>query len=144
MAMISNRLAFQHRAAAAGLTEPLLRTIIAKFYESVRRDGVLGPIFDEAIGDSWNAHIEKICSFWLTATRLGAGYKGGDFIPAHMSLLTITPELLPRWLSLFRATAREECSPQAADTLIDIAERMADMIKHALARRDKGDAQARI
>jgi hypothetical protein len=58
---------FQHRATAVGLTEALVRRVIDAFYERVRRDAVLGPVFAEAIGDDWAPHIEKINQFWLTA-----------------------------------------------------------------------------
>jgi hemoglobin len=76
--------AFQHRSGAAGLTEPLVRKVIFSFYDKVRHDPVLGPVFADAIGDSWDAHIERIMQFWLTATRLGRGYDGRNFMPAHL------------------------------------------------------------
>jgi hypothetical protein len=33
------------------------------FYEKIRRDSVLGPIFEEAIGQDWGPHIERIVQF---------------------------------------------------------------------------------
>jgi len=59
---------FEYRGTAAGLNEPLIRKVILSFYEKVRRDPLLGPIFEEAIGDKWDPHIERIILFWLTAT----------------------------------------------------------------------------
>ena len=95
---------FEYRGAAAGLTEPLIRTVILSFYAKVRRDPVLGPIFAEAIGEDWAPHIERIVLFWLTATGLQRGYEGGNFMPAHLQHASIRAELLPRWLELFRQT----------------------------------------
>src|SRR5436309_5471968 len=105
---------FQYRAVEAGLTEPLVREVILSFYEKVRVDEVLGPVFAEAIGTDWSAHTERIILFWLTATRLGRGYDSTGFLPAHLRNPFIRSDQLPRWLQLFRETARELCSPQAA------------------------------
>ena len=128
--------AYTHRARAAGLTEPLVCQVVDAFYAKVRRDPLLGPVFDGIIKDDWPAHIERICAFWLTATRIGSGYDGRRFMPAHLGHGAIRAEQLPRWLLLFRETAHEVCPPAAADVLVDIAERMADSIRIGLARRD--------
>ena len=130
---------FEPRAAAAGLTEPLLRKVIDAFYEKVRRDAALGPVFNEAIGAHWDAHIERIVLFWLTATQLGSGYQGRNFMPVHLHNRAIRSDLLPRWLELFRETAAEQCSPQAASVLVDIAERMAESLQISLDKRDRGE-----
>lgn len=127
---------FKYRAADAGLTEPLVRNVIVSFYDKVRGDALLGPIFADAIGDDWDAHIERIVLFWLTATRLGRGYDGRNFMPAHLRNRSIRAEQLPRWLELFRATTGEQCSADAASVLVDIAERMAETLEIGLARRD--------
>jgi len=129
---------FEYRAAAAGLTESLVRKVVLAFYEKARRDPVLGPVFAEAIGDNWDPHIERIILFWLTATRLGRGYQGRNFMPAHLRNRSIRANQLPRWLELFRATAAEHCTLQAASALVDIAERMAETLEIGLARRDSG------
>lgn len=122
--------------AAGGLNEELLRRVIDEFYARVRRDEELGPVFESIVGDRWGPHIEKIMSFWTTATRVGVGYKGRDFTPAHIKHATIRAEQLPRWLELFRATCRDLCEPEAADALIRIAEQMADNLRISLSRRD--------
>lgn len=127
---------FEYRAAAAGLSEPLVRKVILSFYEKVRRDAVLGPVFAEAIGNDWDSHLERIILFWLTATRLGRGYDGRNFMPAHLRNRSIRADQLSRWLELFRDTAAEQCSLEAASVLVDIAERMAETLEIGLARRD--------
>jgi hemoglobin len=127
--------AFRQRAAEAGLTEPLVREVIASFYEQVRQDPVLGPVFYGVLGDDWTAHLNRINLFWLTVTRLGQGYQAKNFMPAHVRHPSIHAEQLPRWLALFRQTARSTCPPEAADVLIDIAERMAESMKIGLERR---------
>jgi hemoglobin len=126
---------FEYRGVAAGLSEPLIRTVILSFYGKVRRDPMLGPIFEQAIGDDWDPHIERIMQFWLSATGIARGYEGRNFMPAHLRHATIRADQLPRWLELFRQTAAEHGSPDAASALIDIAERMAQTLEVGLARQ---------
>ncbi|MGH9549499.1 MAG: group III truncated hemoglobin [Terriglobales bacterium] len=126
---------FQYRAAESGITEQLIRDVVFKFYEKIRRDAVLGPIFAEAIGQDWDSHLERIILFWLTATRLQRGYNGRNFMPAHLRHRSIRADHIPRWLELFRDTATERCSPEGASALIDIAERMAETLELGLAKQ---------
>ena len=127
---------FEYRAATAGLTEPLVREVVLSFYEKVRRDAVLGPVFAEAIGGDCDLKIERIIRFCLTAKKLGRGYEGRNFMPAHLRNRSIRADQLSRWLELFRNTTAEHCSSEAASVLVDIAERMADTLEIGLARRD--------
>jgi hemoglobin len=44
---------------------------------SVRRDPLLGPVFDRAIGaDSWPAHRDKMYGFWSSVMLTTGRYKG--------------------------------------------------------------------
>jgi len=133
---MNTALPFQNRAKESGLTDQLVRDVVIRFYDEIRRDGVLGSIFEDAIGSHWDEHIERIVQFWLTATRLGRGYDGKNFMPAHLKHRSIHAEYLPRWLELFRETVVEQCSPEGASVLIDIAERMAETLEIGLTRRD--------
>src|SRR5690606_7974627 len=129
---------YQHRAGEAGVTEAVVRRVIVAFYGKVRRDAILGPVFEAIVKDDWPAHIERVCSFWLYVTRLDRSYQARNFMPAHARHPTIQASLLPQWLRLFRETAAAECDVTAAEALIDVAERMADTPRIGLARRDGG------
>ncbi|HLH92196.1 MAG TPA: group III truncated hemoglobin [Xanthobacteraceae bacterium] len=128
--------AFQSRALEAGLTAPLLRDVVQRFYAKVREDEILGPIFEAAIGADWDAHMERINRFWLTATRLERSYEGGTFMRAHLKHRSIRAEHIPRWLRLFEETLAERCSPPQAAALLDIAVRMAENVRIGLGRRE--------
>lgn len=134
---MNTALPFQNRAKESDLTAQLVQHVVIRFYDQIRRDAVLGPIFEDAIGEHWDEHIERIVQFWLTATRLGRGYDGKNFKPRHLIRRSIRAEHLPRWLALFRETATEQCSPEGAYALIDIAERMSETLEIGLARRDR-------
>lgn len=119
------------------LDEALLARVIDEFYRRVRADAQLGPVFNTIIGDRWGPHIEKIMSFWMTATRLGSGYRGRDFMPAHLGHARIRAEQLPQWLKLFRETCQDLCAPEEAAELVRIAEQMAENMAISLRRRDE-------
>jgi len=133
---------YKQRPSRADITEPLLRELIFAFYEKVKKDPILGPVFMNIIGENWDSHIDTICLFWTTVTHVGTGYKARNFMPAHIQHPSIRSTQLPRWLELFGETAREKCSPDAAAVLIEIAERMADNIACSLNRRDEREGVA--
>ena len=118
-----------------GLSAALIHEVVVAFYAKVREDPLLGPVFCEILGENWSAHIEKVAAFWRYTTRIDRTYHARDFMPAHLKHPRIEATLLPRWLMLFRQTARDTCTKEAADHLIDIAERMAVSIEMSLAQR---------
>jgi len=132
---MNTALPFQYRAKESGLTVELVRRVVVLFYDKVRRDAVLGPIFETALGSDWDAHIDRIIQFWVTATRLGRGYSGRNFMPAHLKHRSIEADQIPRWLVLFRETATEQCCLKSATVLIDIAQRMAETLELGLNKR---------
>jgi len=132
--------AYEHKATNAGITEAEIRRLIPAFYARVRRDPMLGPVFDGIIDDRWPAHIETVISFWLYVIRLDRSYNARNFIPAHIKHATIRADLIPQWLALFRETAHDLCPADSATVLVDIAQRMASSLEISLNKRD-GDAQ---
>ena len=45
------------------LDEAALERLIPAFYARVRDDALLGPVFNQAIGD-WPHHLDKLVAFW--------------------------------------------------------------------------------
>jgi hemoglobin len=123
------------RSHIPGLTEPLLRAVIQTFYTRLKQDDLLGPVFTQAIGDDWTKHIQRITLFWLRVAGIRRGYRGGDFIPAHLRHLDIRADQLPRWLKLFSETCRELCPPTVAAFLIEVAEKMAENLEISFDKR---------
>lgn len=134
--MVAMASRYEHKADVVGITKPIIRHVIAAFYEKVKRDATLGPVFADIVGDDWDAHVEKVCSFWFYVTRLDLGYTARNFTPAHTRHRSIHLSLLPQWLRLFRETAGESLTKEMADVLVDIAERMAVSIEMSLVKRD--------
>jgi hemoglobin len=108
--------------AETGLDEGVLRTLVHAFYDKVRRDAVLGPIFEARIKD-WGPHLERMVAFWSSVALMTGRYHGRP-VPAHTPL-PIEGAHFDRWLALFRETAREVCTPAGGAHVIERAERIA-------------------
>ena len=108
--------------AKTGLDEHTLHDLVHGFYEKVRIDPVLGPIFAERITD-WGPHLERMVAFWSSVALMTGRYHGRP-VPAHTPLPIDTAHF-ERWLAMFRETAHEVCTPQGAAHVIERAERIA-------------------
>lgn len=108
--------------AQTGLDEQVLTRLVHRFYGRIRRDPVLGPIFESRIAD-WDPHLRRMLDFWSSVALLTGRYHGAP-VPAHAALPVAWPEF-QRWLALFRQTAEETCTPAGAAHLMDRAQRIA-------------------
>ena len=62
------------------ISEEDIAGLVPVFYGRVRKDPMLGPIFNGAIED-WPEHIEKLRAFW-SSVMLGSGRYKGQPMPA--------------------------------------------------------------
>jgi len=103
----------------------LISDLVDQFYAHIRLDPMLGPIFNAEIGDEWDAHLDKLKSFWRSVMLQEGSYSGRP-MPVHMKLKGLTPEHFQRWLGLFRQTIGEiGASDAATEALMDRATRIA-------------------
>jgi len=112
-------------AECAGIDEAFIETLVDTFYARVRGDAELGPVFERAIADDWDAHLATMKRFWASVA-LGAGGYSGRPIPAHHKHLPhIQPAHFERWLAVFRATL-DDISPsaEARDFFMERAKRI--------------------
>lgn len=118
-------------AASMGVDEDYISTLVDTFYERVRAHPLLGPVFDEAIGD-WGPHLAKMKDFWASVA-LNAGRYSGKPVPKHKALTSVQPWHFDIWLGLFRATLADTApSPEAAAYFMERAERIAESLKLAM------------
>ena len=108
--------------AETSLDEGILRDLVHSFYDKVRGDAVLGPIFAARVVD-WGPHLERMVAFWSSVALMTGRYHGRP-VPAHTPL-PIDGAHFQRWLELFRETANEVCTPSGALQVIERAERIA-------------------
>jgi hemoglobin len=95
------------------INDAMIHALVHGFYDKVRADAELGPIFDRVIGDGWDTHLAKMCDFWSSVMLTSGRYKGNPMI-AHMRLKMVRPEHFARWLALFGETADERTPPAIA------------------------------
>lgn len=79
---------------------------VRQFYAKVRRDDLLGPMFNDVAAVDWGEHLPKLTAFWCRALFGTTGYAGNPFA-AHRRIHDrepFTPAHFERWLTLFGAT----------------------------------------
>ena len=82
-----------------------IKKLVDTFYGKVRKDELIGPIFDERIQDRWPQHLEKMYTFWQTILLEERTYFGSPF-PPHANL-PIFHNHFKRWMELFTQTIDE-------------------------------------
>lgn len=115
--------------AQTGLNDAMLERLVHGFYDRVREDAMLGPIFEERIKD-WPTHLETMVKFWSSVALMTGRYHGSP-MPKHLPL-PVDIEHFQRWLTLFRKTAREVCPSEGAAWVIGRAERIATSMHMAI------------
>lgn len=107
-----------------------IKSLVDTFYERVRQDDLLGPIFNERIGDHWPRHLDTMYRFWQTVLLGEHTYMGSPF-PKHMTL-PIEGVHFEKWLALFTETVDSLFAGPVADDAKWRAARMAEMFNYKL------------
>jgi hemoglobin len=117
-----------------GLVESDLRPLIERFYDRVRADPDLAPVFAEGVSD-WDDHHARLTDFWSSIMFTSGRYKGNP-VALHMRHADrLSPSLFERWLALWRQTT-EEVLPQAASAAMQAkAGRIAESLQLAIRYR---------
>lgn len=102
----------EERQARAQITPQMIEQLVRGFYDRVRADDLIGPVFNKRISD-WEPHLEKMFAFW-ESVALGTGRYEGAPMRQHINL-PVSKEHFDRWLSLFEQTAQSVCPPDVAE-----------------------------
>ena len=108
-----------------------IKILVDSFYDKVRHDSLLSPIFNEVIQDRWPEHMEKMYTFWQTLLLNERTYKGNPFGP-HAELF-ITKLHFDRWLELFYQTVNANFEGEKAEEAKWRASRIAEVFQHRIA-----------
>ena len=115
------------------LDERMIHDVVHGFYDKIRADDLLGPIFNGVIRDEdWPKHLQKMCDFWSSGFLRTGRYTGRPLQP-HLVIPDLGEEHFRRWLTLFRATVHEICPPPVAKLFMDRAIRIAHSFRLARA-----------
>lgn len=113
------------------LDESMIAAVVDQFYARVRRDPVLGPVFNGAVAD-WDEHLQKLAAFW-SSVMLRTGRYQGSPMAAHFRLKElIAPAMFDRWLALWSEVTSELLPKEAARALQARAAMIAESLKLAL------------
>ena len=122
-----------------GINEASLRALVDAFYAKVRKDALIGPVFNRAI-DDWPEHLDKLQSFWSSVMLTSGRYKGRP-LPAHVKHAdAISAASFERWLALWADTTAEMFDPASAAALQDKAARIAESLSLGIAFHRSPDA----
>lgn len=106
-----------------------IATLVHDFYADIRRDGLLQPIFDGAVGNDWEPHLARMVDFWCSV-MLSSGEFKGNVYGKHMALQGIGMAHFRRWLALFEAHVRRLFRPEVAASFLAAARRIATSLQY--------------
>ncbi|AIO31794.1 bacterial-like globin family protein [Burkholderia cenocepacia] len=109
-------------------TEANIRDLVYAFYDRVRADPLLGPVFDAKLAGRWDDHLPKMVGFWSSLVLGTKGYRG-NVQQAHQPLDGLEPAHFSRWLSLFLKTVDARYTPPAAVRFMEPALRIAQSLQ---------------
>lgn len=104
--------------------------LVHAFYSKIRKDDLLGPIFESHIPDElWPEHLDKLTDFWETNLFGIAKFRGSPS-KKHINVdrnlqYTLTPNHFGKWLQLWFETIDELYEGELASKAKDTARRMA-------------------
>ncbi len=111
------------------LNRDAIAALVTDFYGDVRRDSVLAPVFDGAIGDDWEPHLARMVDFWCSVVLRSAEFKGNVY-GKHMQLQGVEAEHFRRWLGLFETQVRRRFAPADAEAFLAAAHRIAASLQY--------------
>lgn len=115
------------QADALGITEARISDLVEGFYEKIRSDDLLGPIFNEKI-TNWPPHLARMKDFWVSIAIESGRFHGNPMVK-HLAIPGIGRVHFDHWLSLFDETLPEVMPNAAAcQFLSERAARIADSL----------------
>ncbi len=117
--------------------EDIVRLVDA-FYDRVRVDARLSPIFEDVAQVDWVQHLPKMYAFWESVLLAGTSYRGNP-LAVHRELarrVPLTPLEFGRWLELFDESVDALFAGSHADQAKTRASRIAVVLQqHIIADR---------
>lgn len=114
-------------ALACGIDDAFISHLVESFYEAVRDDRMLGPIFENHI-DNWPQHLGRMKNFWASI-MLESGRYSGSPMGKHIAIGGLDTQHFARWQTLWNQTlTRLAPGSAAADRFRDSAQRIGDSL----------------
>lgn len=90
-------------------TKADIELLVNSFYEKVRKDAIIGYIFNDVVKVNWQKHLPVMYTFWENVLFYTGGYDGNP-VEMHKHLHRVTPlhrEHFKQWEKLFTETVDE-------------------------------------
>lgn len=116
--------------------------LVHGFYGDVRRDPLLGPVFEKTLHGQWDAHLQRLVDFWSTVA-LGTRSFKGDVFGKHMALEGVTPAHFAAWVGLWQQHTNRLFAPDVAHDLQVAAHGIARNLFRGYFSKDPAFAQPR-
>ncbi|WP_438991984.1 group III truncated hemoglobin [Lentibacter sp.] len=117
------------------ITSDDIDLVMTRFYDRIRADATLGPIFAARIGD-WPEHEAKIGRFWKKAILHQDGYSGNPMM-THMGVAEMRAHHFEIWLALFHEVLSQSLAPAPAAAFSALAHRIGRGLRLGIEDRDK-------
>lgn len=114
------------------IDETMIDWLVRRFYDKVREDALLAPVFAARI-DDWEPHLQRMRAFWSSVALMTGQYHGSP-MARHLTL-PVDAAHFDRWLALFEEMAREICPPEAEAHVVERARRIAQSFELGIAGR---------
>ena len=107
-----------------------IELLVDSFYEKVRRDGTIGHIFNDIIGEDWSHHMPIMYAFWNSVLFNAGGYTG-NVVKKHLGIdkkITLQKAHYDRWLEMWNEMVDSLFVGEIADIAKNKAFLMMNMI----------------
>jgi hemoglobin len=108
-----------------------IELLLRQFYESVKKDPVIGIIFTEVVQMDWEHHIPLIADFWETILLDNPVYHKNAMAIHHRlnEKFPLKPEHFTAWLALFFQTIDQYHQGPVADLAKKRAKSIAELMQ---------------
>ncbi|MEI8278302.1 MAG: group III truncated hemoglobin [Bacteroidota bacterium] len=107
-----------------------IELLVNTFYDIVKKDEVIGHIFNDIIGDNWSQHLPIMYQFWDGIIFSKPGYNGNP-IKKHIDIdkkIALQAEHFQRWVLLWNTTVDNMFKGTNADEIKNRASLMIHLL----------------
>ena len=118
-----------------------IERLVNRFYDRVKADGLLGPVFNDVARVNWEKHLPVMHDFWDNTIFFSGAYSGNPML-LHQLLhgrFALTQAHFDRWTDLFNATVDEFFFGDNASMAKQRAESIAAVIRSKILSQTRND-----
>ena len=118
-----------------------IQQLVDSFYETIREDDLLGPVFNDRV-DDWSKHLTTMYAFWGHMLFGQKGYQGNP-MAKHLDL-PVDHQHFARWVELFIETVDKQFAGKKAEQAKGAAQSIAHTFQIRMGINPFGDSKSLI